>query len=352
MNEPSLDHKRNNRNRPCSGRSIRSVQVASNGVKEFVYKRLFCKKWNCPRCGPIKAWQACKDIPAIIEEKGLDRFLTLTLDPKNIPENEDRHKYIWKVWAKFRTYLKRKLKEKISYVCVLELHKSGLPHLHILVNRFIPQAWISNAWNAVGGGKIVFIEKIKEGKHIAHYLSKYLTKCVDTVLPKRLRRISTSRDIKLNKFDKGDIEWKPSPLTMEMIEKESDGKNAYKKHDNNDILTEIRADSSIDQPEWLDYSVWDVLRSLIAKGGKKKHESSHIPESVEQGTKRTRLLYRSSEEIAEFVRPEFRDSYNERVRRSRDRKEGRTDSIQPVGLFFEKEQEDKECSSGENRQAI
>jgi len=352
MTEPSLDNKRNNRNSYCGGKALRSVQINEYGEKEFVYKRLFCKKWSCPRCGPIKAWQVCKDIPGIIREKELDRFLTLTLDPKNIPKDEDKYKYIWKVWAKFRTYLKRKLKENISYICVLELHKSGLPHLHVLVNKFIPQAWISNAWSAVGGGKIVFIEKVKDTKHIGYYLSKYLTKSVDTILPKRLRRITTSRDIKLNKFEKGDTKWELSPLAMDMIEKMTGSREVLKKHDCNEILTEIRATFNIDLPEGLDYFSEDMLEELIARKEAVEYESDILSKSVEQGTKRTRLLYRSSEEIAEFVRPEFRDSYNERVRRIRDCKEGRTDSVQPVGLFFEKEQEDTKCVGGENRQAV
>lgn len=352
MGAPSLDHKRINRNKACSGRTLKSVHTNGNGEKEFVYKRLFCKKWSCKRCGPIKAWQACRDIPKFIKEKSLNRFLTLTLDPKKVPEDINVHKYIWKVWAKFRTYLKRKLKEKISYICVLELHKSGMPHLHILVNRFIPQSWISNSWSAVGGGKIVFIEKIKDAKRIGYYLSKYLTKNIDAILPRRLRRITSSRDIKLNKFDKGETKWEMSPISMEMIEKSAGTRDVIKKHDNNEILTEIRSTYNLDHHEELDSDVWNVIKEWIAEGKAKNNESNHVSESIEQGTKRTRLLYRSPEEIAPFVRKEYWDSYCERVRRYRNRKEGGTNPVQSIGLFFEKEQGNKSSPGGENRQTV
>ena len=44
-----------------------------------IYIRQNCKKWNCPKCGPIMAWQRTKDIAKIAEEKNLDRFLYLSM---------------------------------------------------------------------------------------------------------------------------------------------------------------------------------------------------------------------------------------------------------------------------------
>lgn len=69
--------------------------------------------------------------------------------------------------------------------------------MHILVDRYIPQAWISEAWQAVGGGKIVFITQV-DIHRVGVYLSKYLTKeLLLADLTKRQRRYSTSRDITL-----------------------------------------------------------------------------------------------------------------------------------------------------------
>jgi hypothetical protein len=107
---------------------------------------------------------------------------------------------------KFRLYLKRRYKEPPSYICVLEFTQRGVPHLHILFDRYIDQRWISHAWDSLGGGRIVFIKQVTVHK-VSRYLSKYLTKELLLSAPKGTRRITTARSIKLfPKFNSG-ITW-------------------------------------------------------------------------------------------------------------------------------------------------
>ena len=107
---------------------------------------------------------------------------------------------------KFREYLRRKYDVPPTYISVLEFTKAGVPHLHVLIDRYIPQAWISDAWEKLGGGKIVFIKRVTIEK-VARYLSKYLTKELLLSAPKGSRRLCTSRSIKLfPKFD-SEISW-------------------------------------------------------------------------------------------------------------------------------------------------
>jgi hypothetical protein len=122
--------------------------------------------------------------------------MTLTLDPSRIPEGADPIKYLRNTFSKFRTSLKRKYGEAITYISILELQKSGNPHLHVLVDRHISQAWISESWQAVGGGKIVDI-RIVDIHRAPHYLTKYLSKQAILSVPKGVRRYTTSRGIKL-----------------------------------------------------------------------------------------------------------------------------------------------------------
>jgi len=79
------------------------------------------------------------------------------------------------VFNKFRVSLLRKFKCTVNYIAILEFHKSGIPHLHVLIDRFIAQRWISEAWSALGGGGIVDIRFV-DVHRISHYLAKYLTK--------------------------------------------------------------------------------------------------------------------------------------------------------------------------------
>jgi hypothetical protein len=130
----------------------------------------------------------------LAEQEHLTRFLTLTLDPKKIQGNSVS--YLRGVFNKFRLYLRRKFGSPVKYIAVLEFQQSGIAHLHVLVDRFIPQSWISESWSALGGGNIVDIRYV-DVHRIARYVSKYLTKELLLSAPKRSRRVTTSRSLHL-----------------------------------------------------------------------------------------------------------------------------------------------------------
>ena len=159
---PSLDDPKRNRNKRCGGLAAMGPVRAPDGDR-WGFSRIYCKAWDCGYCGPRKAARVCRQIAAAAKEHELNRFLTLTLDPKKCAEGEDLIWYIRKVWAKFRVYLQRRHGSSIKFITVMEEHKSGVPHLHILVDRFIPQKWISEAWSALGGGRIVDAEGAGRG---------------------------------------------------------------------------------------------------------------------------------------------------------------------------------------------
>ena len=124
----------------------------------------------------------------------LRRFLTLTLDPRHCTAEQSVH-YLRNCWNKFRTSLKRRAGKSISYIAVIEFQKNGYAHLHVLVDRFLPQPWIQSAWQAVGGGRFVNIQQV-DIQRVGAYLSKYLTKDLFS-MPGKQRRCTTSRDIVL-----------------------------------------------------------------------------------------------------------------------------------------------------------
>jgi len=169
-----------------------------------IFHRLNCKTWGCPFCGPRKAKRYKYLIAQAAEREQLTRFLTLTLDPTLI--EGDSVRYLRRVFDKFRLYLRRKYQASVRYIAVLEFHKSGIAHLHVLVDRFIPWDWIKESWSALGGGRVVYIKYV-DVHRIARYLSKYLTKELLQSAPKRSRRVTTSRSIRLtekpNKTDGG-----------------------------------------------------------------------------------------------------------------------------------------------------
>jgi hypothetical protein len=127
---------------------------------------------------------------------------TLTLDPKTVPARyrgrTDR--YIRKLWRMMRVLLSRKFGESLPFIAVLEFTKNGVAHLHVLFGRYIRQDWLSDAWESIGGGKIVDIRFV-DVHRVSAYLAVYLAgdKILHTLelLPKRARIFTTSRSIVL-----------------------------------------------------------------------------------------------------------------------------------------------------------
>lgn len=188
-----LDSYKNIRNNFCGKWSVAGT-VHENGKTYRHVARLGCKRWGCPVCGPKRALRFRHAVIQAASSNGLNRFLTLTLDPRACTAG-DSISFIKSCWAKFRVYLNRLTGESVEFIWVLERQRSGYAHLHILIDRYIPQAWIQRSWQAVGGGKYVNIKQV-DIHRIAPYLSKYLTK--DLILadyPPGTRRYSTSRAI-------------------------------------------------------------------------------------------------------------------------------------------------------------
>jgi hypothetical protein len=169
-----------------------------------IFHRVNCKCWDCSYCGPRKAKRYRYRISEIAEREQLCRFLTLTLDPATI--EGDSARYLRAVFNKFRLYLRRKFGVAVKYIAVLEFHRSGIAHLHLLMDRYIWWKWIRKTWSALGGGTVVDIRYV-DVHRISHYLSKYLTKELLLSAPKRSRRVTTSRCIHLNEKKSEERRW-------------------------------------------------------------------------------------------------------------------------------------------------
>ena len=120
--------------------------------------------------------------------------MTLTLDPAAISGDPVAFRNL--VFGKLRVYLLRHFKAAPQYIRILEFQKNGSPHFHVLIDRYVPQGWLSKSWVAVGGGPVVDIRFV-DVHRVTNYLSKYLTKELLLSAPKGSRRITTSRGIQL-----------------------------------------------------------------------------------------------------------------------------------------------------------
>jgi hypothetical protein len=167
---------------------------------KFGHKALFCQSYRCNRCRNPKLKRVRARIGEIATEHKLQRMATLTLDPKRIPRGQKTDRYIRECWREMRVLLARRYGQSLAFVGVLEFHKNAAAHLHVLLGVYIPQAWLSQAWQSIGGGRIVDIRYV-DIHRVSAYLSVYLAgdKVQRTLelLPRRARIFTTSRSIVL-----------------------------------------------------------------------------------------------------------------------------------------------------------
>lgn len=148
--------------------------------------RITC--WHCHDrlCMPCqrRRSQALKDAIDYNAQGGRLRFVTLT--EKHVPEPlKNQLKDLREDFAKLRRskLWKENVRGGISSVEV-KLGDDGLWHVHlhlILEGNYIDQEELSTAWfNATGDSHIVDIREVTNLDKASHYITKYITKPVDT----------------------------------------------------------------------------------------------------------------------------------------------------------------------------
>lgn len=156
-----------------------------------------CNSWDCYCCGHRMQFNLAEELDRLVQERPeLRRLMTLTLDPEKAPRRqEDQHQYLTERFNAFRTELKDRY-ENLSYVWIREEGESNNPHLHLLVDRYLPQSELSTIASRVGLGHVVDIRRVN-ARNAAKYVTKYLTKGAMSELPKGSNRYGSSADISL-----------------------------------------------------------------------------------------------------------------------------------------------------------
>lgn len=198
--------------------SLRGTGGTDPNMQHFIRTR--CKCWRCDYCAPKNANRYRQLIGEAAERHGLNKMATLTLDPGKLSQAEHGEagstRYINRVWSHLRTYLKRYFGHAPEYIRVLEYQGNGNAHLHILLRDYIPQAWLSDAWEALGGGRVVDIRQVGMDR-AARYVSKYITKDRLLKAPPKARRVTTSRGIKLSRKVRTALQWQFMTVSLDRL---------------------------------------------------------------------------------------------------------------------------------------
>ncbi len=163
-----------------------------------VQYRTRCGSRFCDVCSRIKAkeWQT-KLIGSFLQKRCV--MITLTFD-ESAPDPFFNPRYYSDAWDKFLKRLRRKY-PSLCFARMVELTKAGRPHFHVLVDRYIPQDYVSKAFEDCGGGKIAWCNLVDAGR-ATWYITKYVTKSFDCnsrgpyfFFMSRMRSVSASRGL-------------------------------------------------------------------------------------------------------------------------------------------------------------
>jgi hypothetical protein len=157
-----------------------------------------CKSWDCYCCAHRMRMNLIESMERVVEERPeMRRFLTLTVAPEYAPSTtEETHEYITDRWNALRTRLADEY-PGLSYIWVRhEGDENGRAHLHLLVDRYLPQSMLSEMSDDVGLGEVVDIRRVN-ARNAAKYLTSYLGRGALADLPKGLRRYGSSSDVEL-----------------------------------------------------------------------------------------------------------------------------------------------------------
>jgi hypothetical protein len=157
-----------------------------------------CDSWDCYCCAHRMRMNLVESLDRLVDERPeLRRLLTLTLDPSNAPDDQaEQHRYLTERFNALRTELTDRY-DGLSYVWIREEGDAGNPHLHLLVDRYLPQSELSMLSERVGLGKVVDIRRVS-ARNAARYVTKYLTKGAFAQLPSGANRYGSSADIDLD----------------------------------------------------------------------------------------------------------------------------------------------------------
>lgn len=159
-----------------------------------------CGSWDCYCCSHRMRLNLIESLEQLVEDRPeMNRLLTLTVDPDTAPADvEAQHRHLTNRFNALKTSLRDDY-EDLSYVWIRhEGDENGRPHLHLLVNQYIPQAKISRLADRLDLGRVVDIRQVN-ANDAAKYLTSYMgRKGALAELPSGLRRYGSSADVELS----------------------------------------------------------------------------------------------------------------------------------------------------------
>jgi hypothetical protein len=164
--------------------AILSRVAKATGCREVLVIRLGCHARSCSPCMA----RLHRDVGHRVKGPW-EQMCTLTIPSQDVGIRDawlNFHSWIRKFTHALRDALRLRSRHvrvegggKLEYAWVVEAHKSGWPHAHLVHNlAWLTNEWADEAWRRASGTNADFVHQreIKKKYEEHHYLEKYLTK--------------------------------------------------------------------------------------------------------------------------------------------------------------------------------
>lgn len=133
-----------------------------------------CKRWSCEYCREINRQRVIR-IAAAAKPRAL---LTLTVRHSDYASPDHAAEALKRGLRLLRLRLKRHpMLQNFRFLAVFERHKSGFPHLHLLIKgKYLPWQELRKMWESITGSYMVDIRRIRTNGQAAMYVAKYIGK--------------------------------------------------------------------------------------------------------------------------------------------------------------------------------
>lgn len=153
----------------CTGETV----VNANRFEGELHA-LRCKRWTCPHCRLINRKRVIH-----LGKNGMPTaMLTLTVSSNHYDTPEEAARDMVRGLVMLRRRIKRRFGvDKLPFLCVFEAHKSGYPHMHLLIRApFMSVKVLREMWEGITGSWNVNIWKIRTVGQAVFYATKYIGK--------------------------------------------------------------------------------------------------------------------------------------------------------------------------------
>jgi len=160
---------------------------------------LGCNKYACKVCGKRRRRMLRKYLEHELRDVTHVRMWTFTLTSRYAPDTPTHYAQLRRAWKLFTTQLRRSRtfdsRERAArFITIVEQHKSGFYHLHVLVDRWIDWYRVQVVWErcaqtATGGDGHCGHCNVKwlSRRNAVRYVVKYVTKASATLQRKQKR---------------------------------------------------------------------------------------------------------------------------------------------------------------------